>query len=729
MRTVPLAVGSKVIHEGEPYTVVEFGGRGVLLRRLGNQGLLRIELAHLTGAPGFDSVDGDEGHGASFDTPAHVLLDLVPKREIVRAQWRYEHLLEAATGYRSGDAGAALPNEPRRPYDPLRGRSLSDRFSDKAKEMRRERPAEPASVRSLHRWKACALDKGLGLLGLCDERYHQLRDPLLGIAPEVIAALDDVIVEHSDLSTVSIEKIRADVRRLVVERHGDSVNLPGRTRFYEFFAIRTRQTGAVKEGPYRRSGARRRPRAPAPLRATRSGELGLLDSTAADILVVDRRSLKLVRPEISVYIDGFDHSVRAVRAVPKGTRGVDAAFLLYDALRPKAWRPFWPSEAQWNYAGVPRRLVVEAAGQQLPDGIPARLPFGVPTTAVVDHGKIYLSSAFFAGCAEFAISVLPAPPGRPEYKGIVEQFFNTSNEWLWSRLAGHTGRSTTHRGRHVEQRVAIFLDELEDLFLEWAITVYQDRKHEGCRLPAASHVAVSPNAMYEYSLSETGFINAVPHPEQLVRLLPVIWRMINVSEVNIDLLRYWADEMEDFVSIKSPYAKRNKWPFHVDPRDLSRIWFQNPDDGRWIALHRIGARHPDAPFSDAGLAWVKRLIVEDGFDVRDREATNDALDAFLERNALRQPLSEREKRLLERMTNDTQRARADFALLDNDLPRQFVDGLVTSSPGEGQNGGAAIPSDSERLKVVPPTDDGGLFIDADDEDDLFDDIEPLGRLE
>ena len=730
MSRMLLSVGSRVRYEGEAYEVVAMTARVVTLRALFDAVLAQVALVQLLGSEGVQLLDAPQAPPA---IPGGVLLERVPQHELERAQWRYRHLLEATTGYSTGDSAGALEHEPRPEYDPRRIPSLRRRFAAKACEMRSERPGETISERTLYSWKAMAIDQHLGLLGMCDARYRRIEDPFRGVAPEVIEALGDVLREHVDLSTVTRAKIRHEVSRLVRERHGERVRLPGRSRFYEVYAARTRQTGANREASYRRGAGRRQAPSKLPLRAARSGELLLLDSTVVDLLVIDRRSGRLVRPEITVGIDGFDKSLRCARVVAEGTRGVDAAFLLYDALRPEPWQPAWPLEAQWNFSGVPRRIVVMAGGAHLPDGIPAALPFGAPTSVVVDHGRIFLSAAFFAGCAEFGISVLPAPPGRPSYKGIVEQFFDSANALLWERLPGHTGRNAAHRGRSAEAKAAIFLDELRDLLVEWAITVYHQREHEGCRLPHAPQKAVTPNIAFEYSLAETGFISAVPRPEQVVRLLPVEWRRINAGEVKLAGLKYWAEVLAKWMPEKSPYGKGNRWPFHVDPRDLSRIWFQDPDDRSWHALHRLGARHPGAAFSDAGLAWTKRLMAEEGLDIRNEDATNDALDAFLERNRLRLPRNERELRVLDRMSNDTLRARDDQVVFDGLPGESSVERTLLLPAGfaPAEREVVSLSDGLQQLAAVPPTDDGALAAeDAEDGlDELLEDAEPLDLLQ
>jgi hypothetical protein len=59
----------------------------------------------------------------------------------------------------------------------------------------------------------------------------------------------------------------------------------------------------------------------------------------------------------------------------------------------------------------------------------------------------------------------------------------------------------------------------------------------------------------------------------------------------------------------SPYAGRHagRWPFRVDPGDVSTIWFQDPADDQW---HELRWEHADAvggPFSSEALAYARQL--------------------------------------------------------------------------------------------------------------------------
>jgi hypothetical protein len=57
-------------------------------------------------------------------------------------------------------------------------------------------------------------------------------------------------------------------------------------------------------------------------------------------------------------------------------------------------------------------------------------------------------------------------------------------------------------------------------------------------------------------------------------------------------------------------AFEGKWPIRVDPRELHRVWFQDPRDQRFHELRWRHAREVERPFGASALGYVKRLLVQ-----------------------------------------------------------------------------------------------------------------------
>lgn len=722
---VRIAVGARLHGIDGVLEVVALEAHEVTVRNLEDGAVETVALADLVSSDGLVSM-ADAGEASAgcalMDGPRSVLLDRVPPKARAVAEARLAELREAVTGYRAGTEVEALSHEPRPQYNPRLPQS--ERWETKAREMRER--GEQMSARTLRRWWD-TYEKD-GLMGLVDKRYQKVSNPLANVPPEFLAALDEVLARYVELSTVDRKVIRREVRQLIIATHPDRklvskiaaskfdpsevIVWPALTWFYEIIEARTRHRGTFGSAKGRKSIANRPSQAVMPLRATRSGEIVQLDSTRLDVMCLDPASGELTRPEISVAIDAYDRCVRAVRVVRSTAKGVDAALLLYDMLVPEPARASWPAHARWNYAGVPAAIVSAAFSDQLGNSEPAAKPFGAPGTVVIDHGKIYRSNVFQRACEEFGISVQPAPPGQPTYKAVVERFFDRLNQGLLQHLGGYTGRSVHERGRGAEASAVLTLEELRELIVDWIISTYHAEPHEGCRLAAMPSVKVTPNRMFEESIARGGFLVVPPHPDTLQRILPWEWRRIQHYGVDMFGLRYSSPVLEKWRERKSGYRDApDAHPLHFDPRDISKIWFRDPDDGTWHALRRLGAAPETVaiPFSDQALAYAKKLLVEEGFESSTWEVTNDALDELLGRHlrdAGRTPL---EQRLFSKMTDEAEEAaRAGIS------PREAGD---EAQSGEGDR--KAAPRPGSPLPV---------FDGPDEQTDYWGDIEPLEAL-
>lgn len=114
-------------------------------------------------------------------------------------------------------------------------------------------------------------------------------------------------------------------------------------------------------------------------------------------------------------------------------------------------------------------------------GVDARLehaaakPVITPETIVIDHGKVFVSDTFTAACRTLGISVQPARPRTPTDKGVVERTFSSINTLFCQHVAGYVGSNPTRRGEDVHASWTI--GELAELFAEWLVTVFTDRRY------------------------------------------------------------------------------------------------------------------------------------------------------------------------------------------------------------------------------------------------------------
>lgn len=594
-----LKVGARVLHDGTIYTVVGLEGLAVRLRSATGKTHL-FAVRELVGASDFELIDEDSP--ADIGELGSADLDNLPLKAKRKAEELREHLNEIITGYRSGNPDKPRRSEPKPEYDP-ESTTLSGRLANKAVEL---------GVSEVSLWKSKQRYESSGLYGLVDKRHIRSRTGLDRLDPRlreaILVVLDDLTYESNATYQRIIRKVKA---KLDMDYGEEAVALPSRATLYRVLEQLTRGRGTFSSAKGRRSIANRPTPTYRRFKATRPGEVVLLDTTSLDVFALDPITLKWASLELTLALDLYTRSILAWRFTHRGTKGVDAALLLRDIINPTPLRDGWPDSARWPYHGIPEQIVLNAFGG---DSVAGK-PLVDPETVVVDHGRIYESEVFLSACKKLGISIQSARPYAPTDKAQVERMFRTIRESLLENLPGYKGPDVFSRGtaENVEGAAFYFVDEIEAIFAEWVVRYWQQRPHKGLNLPGAPNQRMSPNEMYDQGLAAAGFLFVPPTQDLYYELLPIEWRMIHHYGVEVHGLTYDGDALNEYRNQNSSYGgmRRGKWPIRYDTRDRSRVFFQNPRDGDWHELlwadapPEITAR----PFSDVMVSHAKKLLL------------------------------------------------------------------------------------------------------------------------
>jgi hypothetical protein len=292
------------------------------------------------------------------------------------------------------------------------------------------------------------------------------------------------------------------------------------------------------------------------------------------------------------------------------TKAVDAAAVLFESIRPLPEPAAGYADARAPYHGLPGQVVIDAARLATQDG-EALLPSVAAETVVVDHGKIYLSEHLMSACARLGISVQPARVYQATDKAALERFFRTLGEQLLASLPGYKGPDVYRRGKNPEQEAFYFLNELEQVIRRWTSECYHRQRHAGLCIPEVPGLEVSPLEMFAHGIARAGYLQVPDRADLALDFLATEWRTIQHYGVEIGGLRYDGPALNGHRNQTSPYAGRHagRWPFRVDPGDVSRIWFQDPADSRWHELRWEHAGAVGGPFSSEALAYARQLAV------------------------------------------------------------------------------------------------------------------------
>jgi len=641
MNKSKLTIGSEIKFEGTSYVVEGFAGAVIVLRST-NGAVIRIGLRHLVTSDSFKLIGKTE-----TDVPPPIFIEGVTEADLKAANLLVAHLLEATTGYRSGTEADALPGEPKKGYDPLES-PMASRMERKAKELN-------VSIRTLwNRKKSYEIN---GLNGLMDGRKAKLGTAKLD--ERIQNAILQVTGGLVDQSNSTNNRIRRRVERELKDKYPDEdIPMPSESTFNRRLNELTKGTGLKGAAKQRRSIANRPDKPYSHFVATRPGEMVLIDSTPLDVYAIDPYSFQWISVELTIAVDLFTRSLVAWRFTPKGTKAVDAAFLLSDMIRPKFKGYDWPESSKFAYVGIPESIVLEV-GNDAPGSQLAAIPFIHPESVIVDRGRVFLSEAFSSACRHLGINLFIARPYTPTDKSHVERLFKTIRESFVENLDGYKGPDVWSRGKDPGEQAFWFLDEIEMKFSEWVATYWQTRHHAGLSLPNVPILNISPNNMFEEGIARAGFLYVVPDKNLYYELLPTNWRTIQHYGIEHDKLLYDGDILNDFRDQKSPYPQQNgKWPIRYDPRDRSFIAFYDHTLNQWHELAWVGMGPKHRPFNEMTVSYAKALVIENGGNKNNQEELTASLHKLLNRMDDQQMMGRKERRLAAvNMMNTTAAAR------------------------------------------------------------------------
>lgn len=580
----------------------------------------------------------DDGQVAALSPALRPLWDCLddPAREL--ALRRLEIVQEVMTGYRYGHPELAREGEPRYPFDPAVRASVSHRCEEMASLLSqamqddhvllrrvRDREIQNAGISTttignwVRRWKADGLRELIDGRSIhvptswerIDERYRLK-------AEQVIDKLD------GDHSTVSLQELD---RRIRVELIADGVTdlITPQRATEQYLSTLMHQRGATTRAQrtarlHKVSGTRHYP-------AIRPGQIVAIDATNADNLVYDALSGKAISVQILTAIDVATRVVLALRVVPIAANGFEAGLLVYDICRPFSLSVKGTDISRWRWCGLPE--VLDFSGCQVQLGPKRRrsvapdltttqgehlIPSVRPDAIHCDHGSIFLSALFFALLRDLGIDLLLSRPGKPTDNPHVERWHETLQR-AFQQISGYKGRNVSERGRLVATEPLLTAHELQEHLRRFVAVDYHRDGHTGIVLPRQREedgepARLCPLEMWDTLQEITGRIDVPQRPDLIYQFLPIKWLTIGQAGVEHQGLIFNSDLLDPYRFVPKGFfhAGDRAAPFHIDPNDLSRIWFGDPETGRVNPILWSGADRSAAPLTQAILSHVRQRI-------------------------------------------------------------------------------------------------------------------------
>lgn len=289
-----------------------------------------------------------------------------------------------------------------------------------------------------------------------------------------------------------------------------------------------------------------------------------IDHTPMDLILVDPIERRPIgRPWVTVSIDVFSRCIAGFLVTLEAPSATSVGLCLaHVASDKRSWLEAIGVEADWPVMGRPRQIGVDNAAE-------------------------FHSEALERGCAQHDITIDWRPLGRPQVGGIVERVIGTLME-LVHGLPGTTFSNVMQRGRYDSDKAAcLTLAELERWLAVAIAKLYHLRPHAGLD-------GASPLQRYQEgvrALAADGQAPPTPRDPRafLIDFLPVVRRTLRRDGIVIDHIHYFSDALKPWIERDGP---PRRLLIRRDPRDLSRIYVHDPDDGGHL---EVGYRELSRP--------------------------------------------------------------------------------------------------------------------------------------
>lgn len=288
-----------------------------------------------------------------------------------------------------------------------------------------------------------------------------------------------------------------------------------------------------------------------------------IDHTCVDIILVDELYRKpFMRPYLTVAIDVFSRMVVGFHLSfdPPGEMGT--GLCMANSI-------------------LSKELLLEK------HGIIGDWPcWGTMATIHMDNAKEFRGNMLKLVCQNYGINIEHRPVATPHWGGHVERLLGTFSKEIHN-LSGSTFSKISDRENYDSQaKASLTINEFEKWLITYIVNVYHKKLHSG--------INMSPLEKYKKGIfGENGIVGTGLPPkllnERRVRLdfMPFFERTIQEYGVLIDHITYYDDILRKYIHSRedpSKYSKKQKFIFKRDPRDISIIYFYDPNVNEYYEI-------------------------------------------------------------------------------------------------------------------------------------------------
>ncbi|WP_020406003.1 Mu transposase C-terminal domain-containing protein [Hahella ganghwensis] len=287
-----------------------------------------------------------------------------------------------------------------------------------------------------------------------------------------------------------------------------------------------------------------------------------IDHTEADLILVDEVHRQPIgRPWLTLAIDVFSRMVVGLYLTFERPSAASVGMCMANAMCPK------------------REYLADL-------GVAGEWPvWGKPDVIHADNAKEFRGKVLQLACENYAIDLQWRPVQLPHFGGHVERLMGTMANEI-RKLPGTTfSNPKQRRGYNSESEATLTLAELEKYLIDFTVNVYHQRLHH--------QLGMSPRKKWELGVlgdEHTLGTGLFPIPEDPLRIrldfMPFFERTVQQYGIQIDNITYYESSLDPYINSTDPENPKAKRKFLIrrDPRDISKVYFFDPADNRYIAI-------------------------------------------------------------------------------------------------------------------------------------------------
>jgi putative transposase len=340
-----------------------------------------------------------------------------------------------------------------------------------------------------------------------------------------------------------------------------------------------------------------------------------IDHTPVDLILVDDLHRRPVgRPWITLAIDVWSRVVVGFYVSFDPPGAVAVGLCLAHAILPKE---------PW------------LAKQQIMTPWPV---WGLMQAVHADNAKEFHSRMLHKACENYGIALRWRPVAQPHYGGHIERLLGTFNHDIHT-LPGTTFSNPAARGAYeADKKAALTLSEFERWLTTYITEIYHQRVHRALGTP--------PLHRYTEGIFGTAERPGRGLPDRFLDetrlrldLMPYVERTVQRHGITIDEICYYHDVLRPWIRAADPTdpqgRRRRTFIVRRDPRDISTVYFYDPDVRQHFAIPYRNIAHP--PLSVWELREARRRLKAEGHKAVNEDLIFDAYSRLraLEDEAIR----------------------------------------------------------------------------------------------